>query len=404
MQQADSTTVALLTAPGRGAVAVVSVRGRRAVEWVATHFRSRSGRSLAELSINQVAFGYWLHESGTEEVVVVRRDAETVEIHTHGGTVAPELVLAALQRHGASRIDAAQHLLQDAGNPWRAAAVQALTLAGTVRAADRLLVNADDRLVQHVDTICAAIESGECAAANRQLAELLGSYDFGRRLVEGWQVVIAGPPNVGKSSLLNRLLGYRRSIVFDLPGTTRDIVSSQTAIGGWPVRISDTAGIRAAEGEIERMGVARASHAIRAADLTIWVSDLSQPWTADVERTWRSNGRSIHVANKADLADDRSFRPPGLRVSLLRDPDIDGVVRAIEAQLESDSLASGTPFLVCHWQVSAVTAAAAALVAGNREEALRSLREPITDHRLAASGPPKSTEKDGDHRPRAALA
>jgi tRNA modification GTPase len=89
-------------------------------------------------------------------------------------------------------------------------------------------------------------------------------------------VVIAGPPNVGKSSLINALLGYQRAIVFDQPGTTRDVLTATTAIDGWPVELADTAGIREGDDAIETEGVARALAEIRAADLVVEVWDASQ--------------------------------------------------------------------------------------------------------------------------------
>jgi tRNA modification GTPase len=102
-----------------------------------------------------------------------------------------------------------------------------------------------------------------------QLDALLRWSEFGRHLTQPWQVVLTGVPNVGKSSLINRLLGYSRSIVYAEPGTTRDVVTAATAFDGWPVELSDTAGLRDAAGEIEAAGVERARRHLATADLAI---------------------------------------------------------------------------------------------------------------------------------------
>ena len=98
---------------------------------------------------------------------------------------------------------------------------------------------------------------------------------LGRRLTAPWRVVVAGPPNVGKSSLVNALAGYQRSIVAPTPGTTRDVVTTRLAIDGWPVELADTAGVREATDALETQGVRLAREATAAADLCLWVLDAS---------------------------------------------------------------------------------------------------------------------------------
>ena len=105
-----------------------------------------------------------------------------------------------------------------------------------------------------------------------RLAELI---PLGQHLVEPWKVVIASAPNVGKSSLMNALAGFTRSIVTDTPGTTRDVVRTRIAIDGWPIELVDTAGIRAAESDVEQQGIERARQALADADLRFWLLDGS---------------------------------------------------------------------------------------------------------------------------------
>ena len=112
------------------------------------------------------------------------------------------------------------------------------------------------------------------------LDSLIGRAAVGVRLIGGWKVVIAGRPNVGKSRLFNALAGYERSIVNARPGVTRDVVSLRTAFGGWPVELCDTAGERAAEDAVERLGIARSQAERRDADLILVVLDRSEPLQA----------------------------------------------------------------------------------------------------------------------------
>jgi tRNA modification GTPase len=136
------------------------------------------------------------------------------------------------------------------------------------------------------------------------LSRLISSFAFGKLVHSGFSLAIVGRPNVGKSSLFNRLLERNRAIVTEIPGTTRDTVSEVSAIEGIPIEFIDTAGIRTGQDAVESLGIERSYRAMADADLTIAVLDLSAPLTsgdtAIVERA-RSQGRSLVVGNKADL-------------------------------------------------------------------------------------------------------
>ncbi|NIP98324.1 MAG: GTP-binding protein, partial [Akkermansiaceae bacterium] len=118
---------------------------------------------------------------------------------------------------------------------------------------------------------------------------------------EGIRTVIYGEPNVGKSSLLNLLLGYERAIVSEVAGTTRDTVEEVVNVGGVPVRLIDTAGMREAEDEIEAQGVERTRRHLAEADLVLEVVDASQPMGELLSREERSNVHWLLVRNKSDL-------------------------------------------------------------------------------------------------------
>ena len=142
------------------------------------------------------------------------------------------------------------------------------------------------------------------ADAETALRRLLDSYGRGRYLEKGIAAVIAGKPNAGKSSLLNALLGYDRAIVTEIPGTTRDTLSEGCVLGGVPVRLTDTAGVRSAADTVEALGVERAREAVRSAQLAIAVFDLSRPWDDQDEQIValsQQAERALAVANKSDL-------------------------------------------------------------------------------------------------------
>lgn len=143
------------------------------------------------------------------------------------------------------------------------------------------------------------------------LTQLVATFDFGKLVHSGITLAIVGRPNVGKSSLFNRLLEQDRAIVTAIPGTTRDLVSEVAAINGIPIRFVDTAGIRPGQDLVEKLGIERSYQAMVDADVTLVVMDLAEPVQPDdfalLERA-RRQGRYILVGNKSDLP--RAAEPP----------------------------------------------------------------------------------------------
>jgi tRNA modification GTPase len=151
------------------------------------------------------------------------------------------------------------------------------------------------------------------ATVRREMSELLRTFDTGRALREGVTVLILGRPNVGKSSLLNALLGEARAIVTEVPGTTRDTVEEQLVLGGLPLRLIDTAGVRETADPIEQEGVRRAREKAAAADLVLLVIDGSRPLTAEdrMAMSLAPPERTILVRNKSDLPSVAVAEPLG---------------------------------------------------------------------------------------------
>jgi len=154
--------------------------------------------------------------------------------------------------------------------------------------------------------IAVALKSEVAESLALHVESILKFADLGLHLIEPWRVVLAGPPNVGKSSLINAILGYQRSITVDQPGTTRDVLEAHTVIEGWPIRLSDTAGIRNNTlCDIEAAGIESAIAELDTADLIVWVQDATKDIQAQSPAFLNTrSGRVIEVVNKCDQVID----------------------------------------------------------------------------------------------------
>jgi tRNA modification GTPase len=159
------------------------------------------------------------------------------------------------------------------------------------------------------------------------LDQLARTFAYGRLVHEGFSLAIVGRPNVGKSSLFNRLVEQDRAIVTEIPGTTRDTISETASLNGIPVRFIDTAGIRTGEDRVEQLGIERSYQAMADADLTLVVLDASEPLTNQDELLLSRAARRILVANKIDVG--RHIPQDALAVSALTGQGIEGLRRAI---------------------------------------------------------------------------
>jgi tRNA modification GTPase len=197
---------------------------------------------------------------------------------------------------------------------------------------------------------------------------------LGRHLVRPFRVVLAGRPNVGKSSLVNRLLGYGRSITSPMPGTTRDVVTATTALDGWPVELADTAGLHAAGSELESQGIQLAMAQIRGADLVVFVHDASASVDIDCQPAALPGdctaSDAISVLNKADLVPLGERKEPLERyVSAVTGEGLDRLAGELGRRLTGDvpPQESGVPFLERH--VRAIQQARQLLAAGASKSA-----------------------------------
>jgi tRNA modification GTPase len=349
------TIVAAATPPGRGGVAVVRVSGAKAPEFGAamvgelpTARRATLARFLdargEPLDAGLVLFFAAPHSYTGEHVV---------EFHGHGGPVVVESLVARLVELGARRaapgeftqraflngkVDLAQAEavadLIDAGSREAARAAMR-SLQGEFSAMVDGLVEAVTDLRAYVEAAIDFPEEEIDFLADRELAERLATVQQhfeaversarqGRLLREGMTVVIAGRPNAGKSSLLNRLAGYDAAIVTPVPGTTRDIVRERIDIDGMPLHVLDTAGLRAAPDVVEAEGIRRAHVEIRRADRVLFVIDAAadpdaRAFAEELPALPRDVAATL-VFNKCDLAtglpvSDTVSGPPRVLVS-----------------------------------------------------------------------------------------
>jgi tRNA modification GTPase len=369
--------VVLLTPPGRGAVATVRIEGPGACDRVDAHFRPASKRPIAELSSDRLAFGRF--QLGTEvydEVIVRQPEKHVVEIHCHGGPAVVERLIDVLTGEDGKRIPANDWLQATHASPIAAAAHAALGNTTTLRAATILLDQYHGALDRALRETLDQLRREEVDAAADHIQQLLAVALCGCHLRRPWPVVLAGRPNVGKSSLMNALVGYSRAIVHETPGTTRDLVTAKTALNGWPVEFCDTAGLRAAEQAIEQQGIGLTHRQLESAALVLLVFDATNPWSEADAELCRLCPDALLVFNKIDLGEAAAdSRPAGQAVSAIKGHGIDHLIETIANRLVPSPPArqQAVPFLDGH--VTALRAAAKALEKGDSTRAACSLED-----------------------------
>ena len=350
------TIVAVSTPPGRGGIGVIRLSGAEAraiaskILKFSDDFEWRPWTAaLAQLQdVDQVVVTFFAApRSYTAE--------DVVEIACHGSPVVLRFALERACEQGArlaepgeftlrayinGRIDLPQaeavRDLIDATTLYQAR-IAAQQTAGSV---SRRLKPVKEQLLQLISLLEAGIDFAEDDidfASSSQvevliwpildaLEALIKSFAYGKLVHEGFTLAIVGRPNVGKSSLFNRLLEQDRAIVTDIPGTTRDLVSETASVEGIPVKFVDTAGIREGQDQVETLGIERSYQAMADADLTLVVIDASAPLeAADEALISHAQGKMLVVANKCDLAP----APRGLGVSALTGEGIPELRRAI---------------------------------------------------------------------------
>jgi tRNA modification GTPase len=354
-----------MTARGRGAVATVAFRGESGEIDAAGLFRAANGKSLAAQPVNRVAFGSW-GEDPAEDVIVCRVAEDRLEIHCHGGEAASERILSQLERLGVERL-AWREFIERTDGSFTADVAEALAAATTPRTAAIIAHQSEGPLREALRRLAAADILQDRNETLYAIDRMRRWFAFGLHLTRPWRAVLYGRPNVGKSSLINALVGFERAMVFDQPGTTRDVVTAETAFDGWPVRLSDTAGLRTDAGELEAAGIERAKAEVAEADLRVLVLDRSQPPEQDDHTGLAEVCLDLVVANKADLSDGWGDGLPleAIAVSAKTGEGVRELMTRITAALVPSVPANDEPVPVSTRQIEALNAARSALVNGD---------------------------------------
>jgi tRNA modification GTPase len=369
----NDTIVAIATPPGRGGIGVVRISGSTAVT-----IAGRMLRLHGALEPRHATFCEFIDHDGSvvDQVIATFFQApnsytaeDTVEISCHGSPVVLRYCVERAVREGARPAEPGEFTLRAYVNGRidlpRAEAVRDLIDATTLYQArvavrqiegsiSRRIAPLKDQLLELIALLEAGIDFAEddvdVASADEILRRLTAiragtdhlvrSFAYGKLVHSGITLAIAGRPNVGKSSLFNRLLEQDRAIVTEVPGTTRDTVSETAAIGGIPVKLVDTAGIRVGQDVVETLGIERSYRAIADADLTIVLFDASEGWLPDDDAILQKATRAgVHllVANKCDKEVHPDTPKSALRVSALTGAGIDKLRDAILSAVSPES-------------------------------------------------------------------
>jgi len=300
----------VLTAQGRGAIATIEVTGQGAAELVQRGFASASGQPIATFELNSIIYGHWLMNGQPgEDLVVCPIQRDQLEIYCHGGAAAINAVRKTLAAGGAKEVQPNDR------TGYESQIDEALANAPTRKTALILLAQyeAHHRLREELQTL---LKNNQARHASDLIHGVLQFSDFGIHLTRPWAVVLCGQPNVGKSSLINAVVGFERTIVNSVAGTTRDAVSHLTSIQGWPVELTDTAGLRNSDDAIEQAGIELARNRIAAADLVVAVIDASVEPDAEQADFLKQLQPGLIVKNKMDLG--TANQTPGISVSALK--------------------------------------------------------------------------------------
>ncbi len=337
------TIVAIATAvvPQQGSVSIVRVSGAEAMAIAKAIFHA-PGRQVWES--HRILYGYIRHpetKQVVDEALLLIMKAprsytreDVVEFHCHGGIAVVQQVLQLCIEAGARLAQAGEFTLRAFLNGrldlTQAESIADLVGAKSPQAAQMALAGLQGKLAKPIRRlrascldILAEIEAridfeedlppldeaaikGQIGQVLIEIEEILATAGQGELLRTGLKVAIVGRPNVGKSSLLNAWSRCDRAIVTDLPGTTRDVVESQLVVGGIPVQVLDTAGIRETADVVEQIGVMRSRNVASAADLVLLTIDAQAGWTKDDEEIYQrvQHRRVILVINKTDLIDE----------------------------------------------------------------------------------------------------
>lgn len=355
MSKSTSTFVAVLTPESPGAIAVVAIAGDGAEGLVARACRLRNGSQVERFGADRARFVRIMDAAQVLDDAIVSASTiggvPRIEIGLHGGVRIVQRVVGVLERAGATRMPASVFEDRFGGrSPIERDVDKALIRAGSRRLASWLMLQR--RLLPAFLSDWPQREASAIAAFRRRSEAAI-------RLVRGIRVALVGPPNAGKSTLANRLIGHDRVIVSSEAGTTRDWIDETAIIDGWPVTLTDTAGVRDTMCEIEGEAIRRGAAQARSSDLVLAVVDATESREVrrlSIETTLKavgSNSPALVIVNKADATSNPGDTSGGVNecwISALSGAGMECLERRIADALKLNELDSNeaTGFLPAH--------------------------------------------------------
>ena len=389
----DDTIAAIATAPGEGGIGIIRISGSNSLKVAEEIFKAVSGKKISEYNSRTLVYGNIFDgEKRIDEVLVAYMKGpnsytgeDVIEINCHGGFISVKKILELILTKDVrlaeageftkraflngridlsqaeavidvikSKTDKAQEVAQNQLEGSLANKIKSLRLKVTeVLAQLEVSIDFSDEDVE--DVTYKEIEDKSLALRD-EIKKLYDSAESGKILRDGLKTVIIGKPNVGKSSLLNSILGENRAIVTEIAGTTRDVIEEFVNIKGIPLKIVDTAGIRETEDIVEKIGVQKSKESIDSADLVIIVLDSSKPLT-DEDLEILENARSkktIVLLNKIDLeqAIDQTVieeivgKDNIIKISALKNEGIEQIHDKIEAMVFAGDVKSSSSVVI----------------------------------------------------------
>jgi len=331
---------AVMTGPGAGAIATIELVGDSAGTVLRDIFRRPDGKSL-ELSAGRILLGDIVEEQQIiDQVTIGCEGPDAFAIHCHGNPLIVDRIMSLLRRHGVEPVRPGQLIARETEDSIAAEAKLALTTVKTTEGASLIANQVKGGLSAKVRQWQAELDSTPLEQIAVEARQILQDSDKARPILSGCTIVLVGPPNTGKSTLLNALAGREKAIVTDIRGTTRDWVTAEIRIPPLVVTIIDTAGLDpalGASGDIDQAAQGKSVEALNHADLALLVLDASQPaeqLPQDVADLLAGR-KVITVLNKADLRHelDSESLPTRLqhavRISAKQETGIDDLIRAI---------------------------------------------------------------------------
>ncbi|QJA09810.1 tRNA uridine-5-carboxymethylaminomethyl(34) synthesis GTPase MnmE [Romboutsia sp. CE17] len=389
----DDTIAAIATAPGEGGIGIIRISGERSLPVAQSIFKSVTGKLIEDYNTRTLIYGTVVDgEKVIDEALVAYMKGpksytgeDVIEINCHGGFISVKKILELILSKDVRLADAGEFTKRAFLNGRidlsqaeaiidvikaktdKAHEVAQSQLEGTLSKKIRELRFKVTEVLAHLEvSIDFAEEDVEeityktlrenAEELRTEIKKLYDTAESGKILRDGLKTVIIGKPNVGKSSLLNSILGENRAIVTDIAGTTRDVIEEFVNIKGIPLKIVDTAGIRETEDIVEKIGVERSKESYNTADLVIMVLDSSRPLSQEDREILETleDKKTIVILNKTDLPQEIELDELSkyvdcssiIKISALQNEGIEELQDKIEAMVYKGSVKNSSSLMI----------------------------------------------------------